>query len=71
MKHKNNSKRYNDDFRKMVVELYHTGQKVCKLSSKYSVSEVTIYAWEKCYSDGFNLQKSGPTPLSLGDISLS
>jgi len=23
-----NGKRYNDDFRKMVVDLYHSGQKV-------------------------------------------
>lgn len=28
MQHKNYGKRYNDDFRKMVVELYHSGQSV-------------------------------------------
>ena len=33
MKHKNNGKRYNDDFRKMVVELYHSGQKVRDLAA--------------------------------------
>lgn len=33
MKHKNNGKRYNDDFRKMVVELYNSGQSVKSLSS--------------------------------------
>lgn len=47
MKHKNNGKRYNDDFRKMIVDLYHSGQSVKNLSSEYGVSEVTIYAWIK------------------------
>ncbi|MGM8216858.1 IS3 family transposase [Bacillaceae bacterium W0354] len=50
MKHKNNGKRYNDDFRKMVVELYHSGQSVRSLSSEYGVSEVTIYAWIKKFN---------------------
>lgn len=47
MNHKNNGKRYNDDFCKMVVELYHSGQSVRDLSSEYGVSEVSIYAWIK------------------------
>jgi len=40
-------KRYNDDFRKMVVVLYHSSQSVRDLSSEYGVSEVSIYAWIK------------------------
>lgn len=32
MKHKNNGKRYNDDFRKMVGDLYHSGQSVRDLN---------------------------------------
>ena len=50
MKNKKNGKRYNDDFRKMVVELYHSGQSVRDLSSEYGVSEVSIYAWIKKFS---------------------
>ena len=50
MKQKKNGKRYNNDFRKMVVELYHFGQSVRDLSSEYGVSEVTIYAWIKKFS---------------------
>jgi len=42
-----NGKRYSDDFRKMVVDLYHSGQSAKNLSSEYGVSEVTIYAWIK------------------------
>lgn len=35
-------KKYNDDFKKTIVELYHTGSSVSALSSEYGVSEVTI-----------------------------
>jgi len=56
MKHKNNGKRYNDDFRKMVVDLYQSGQSVRNLSSEYGVSEVTIYTWIKKF-----------TPMDLED----
>src|SRR5699024_9860102 len=50
MTNNKNGKRYNDDFRKMVVDLYHSGQSVRDLSSEYGVSEVTIYAWIKKFS---------------------
>jgi len=50
LKHRKNSNRYNDDFRKMVVDLYHSGQKVKDLSSEYGDSEVTIYSWIKKYT---------------------
>lgn len=50
MKHKNNGNRYNDVFCKMVVDLYHSGQKVKGFSSEYGVSEVTIYAWIKKFT---------------------
>jgi len=43
----NNGSRYNDDFRKMIVDLYHSGQSVKDLSSGYGVSDVTIYKWIK------------------------
>jgi len=42
-----NKRKYNDDFKKMVVELYHTGSSLSTLNSEYGVSEVTIYKWIK------------------------
>ena len=48
-KHKN-GKRYNDDFREMIVDLYNSGHSVKDLSSEYGVSDVTIYAWIKKFS---------------------
>lgn len=56
MGNQNNGKKFNDDFKKMVVDLYHSGHLVKDLSSEYGVSEVTIYNWIKKYS-----------PISLED----
>lgn len=50
MKHKKNGNWYNDVFRKMIVELYHSGQSVQDLSSGYGVSDVTIYKWIKNFT---------------------
>ena len=36
-------KKYNAEFKSMVVELYKTGCSVKELSPEYGVSEVTIY----------------------------
>lgn len=38
-------KKYNAEFKSMVVELYKVGQKVKELSRDYGVLEVTIYKW--------------------------
>jgi len=36
-------KKYNDEFKKTIVDLYHVGNSVKGLSSEYGVSEATIY----------------------------
>jgi len=43
-------KKFNEDFKKMVVDLYNTGSSVRELSNEYGVSEVSIYKWNKKYS---------------------
>ena len=45
-----NGKRYNEDFKEMIVELYQTGSSVADLSREYGVTKVTIYKWIKQYS---------------------
>nr|WP_205001934.1 IS3 family transposase [Scopulibacillus daqui] len=49
-------KKFNEDFKKMIVDLYNTGSSVKDLSSEYGVSDVSIYSWVKKYS-----------PISLED----
>ncbi|MDR0676938.1 MAG: transposase [Elusimicrobiota bacterium] len=43
-------KRYTEDFKKMVSELYNNGASVKQLSSEYGIIDKTIYTWIKFYS---------------------
>ncbi len=46
-----NDKRYDENFKKMIVELYHSGSSVSDLEREYGVTKVTIYKWIKEYSE--------------------
>ncbi len=59
-------KRYNQEFKQTIVELYRSGTSVSDLSSEYGVSEVTIYKWIKVLSPIEN--GSGLTPTEIADI---
>jgi transposase len=50
MGNKNTGKKYNEDFKKMIVDLYNSGSSAKDLSSEYGVTEVTIYTWIKKFS---------------------
>lgn len=45
-----NSKRYPEEFKKQIVDLYHAGTPVAKLASEYGLVDQTIYKWIKLYS---------------------
>ena len=68
MKQRNTGKRFNDDFRKMVVELHHSGQSVKDLSSEYGVSEVSIYRWIKDFTPVDSSDKDSLTPKEVSKI---
>lgn len=40
---------FNDEFKKMIVEMYEGGEPVSKLSDEYNVSRPKIYNWIKLY----------------------
>lgn len=42
--------RYEEDFKRMIVELNQTGQSVRGLSKEYGLSEATIYKWKNLYT---------------------
>ncbi|HEY8364673.1 MAG TPA: transposase [Haloplasmataceae bacterium] len=49
---KRNGKRYDEEFKKMLVELYNSKQKtVSELEREYGVTKVTIYSWINQYSE--------------------
>jgi len=59
-------KRYDEDFKKMIVELYSSKQKtVSQLEREYGVSKVTIYDWIKKYSE---IQVDEDTTITNKDI---
>ena len=47
MEKKKSENIYNKDFKKTIVELYHTGSSVSELGSEYGISKGTIYKWIK------------------------
>lgn len=67
MKQAKSNKNYNDDFKKTVVELYHTGSSVSLLSSEYGVSEVTIYKWIKALTP-VSVEAGSLTPQEIATI---
>jgi transposase len=40
-------KRYTDDFKKMLIEVYNSGKPVHELCSEYGVTNPTLYKWLK------------------------
>jgi len=47
----NNGQRYDESFKKMIVELVESKQKtVTEIHREYGVTQVTIYKWLKTYS---------------------
>ena len=60
-------KRYNDEFKKTIVDLYHVGNSVKELSSEYGVSEVAIYKWVKAFTP-ISSEESSLTPKELAEI---
>ena len=58
-------KKYNTEFKSMIVELYKTGHSVKELSHEYGVSEVTIYKWIKQISPIASIED---TEITLEEI---
>ncbi|MGG3806420.1 IS3 family transposase [Metabacillus fastidiosus] len=57
-------KRYNQEFKETIINLYRSGTPVNQLSSEYGVPEVTIYKWIKMHSP-----IEGTNELTPADIS--
>ena len=48
-------KKYDENFKKMVVELYQSGQSVEQLGAEYGLSTQTIYRWIKLYTQNYEI----------------
>ena len=67
MERKHTGKKYNNEFKKTGVDLYHSGNSVRELSGEYGVSDVTIYKWVKEFSP-IGLREEPMTPKELAAI---
>jgi Transposase and inactivated derivatives len=67
MSHKNGN-RYSEDFRKMIVRLYHAGQSVSELVSEYGVSDVSIYNWIREYKHINPEDSESPTMKEVSEL---
>jgi Transposase and inactivated derivatives len=47
----NRSKRYDEEFKQSIVNLYHSGKSQLQLSKDYGVAPSTISKWIKQYSE--------------------
>ena len=43
-------KKFDEDFKKMILDLYQSGQTVEELAEQYGVASQTIYRWKKLYT---------------------
>lgn len=68
MSKRKNGKRYNDDFKKTIVDLYHSGSSVQDLSSEYGISNVTIYKWIKDFTPVEGVDGKEITPKEVDAI---
>ena len=44
------NKRYDEEFKKTIVDLYNSGKSATELEREYGISRSTIYEWIKDYS---------------------
>ena len=42
-----NNKRYSEEFKKQIIDLYLGGKPVSELAEEYGLVEQTIYKWKK------------------------
>ena len=51
-------KKYNFEFKSMIIQLYKNRRKVLDLSHKYGIWEVTIYKWIKQISPIYSIDET-------------
>ena len=44
---RNTGKRYADDFKKMIIEIYNSGKPIQEIFSEYGITSATLYKWLK------------------------
>ena len=45
-----NGKRYSEEFKRQIIDLYLSGKSVAELAEEYGLVEQTIHKWNKLYT---------------------
>ncbi len=51
-------KRYSEDFKKQIVELYNSGKTALDIEREYDLHAFVIYGWIKCYKKSGSFKAS-------------
>lgn len=46
----NNGKRYSEEFKQQIIDLYLKGEPIAQLAEEYGLVEQTIYRWKRLYA---------------------
>lgn len=53
-----NGKRYSEEFKRQIIDLYLSGKSVKELAEEYGLVEQTIYKWKKLYAPSIDVDEN-------------
>lgn len=53
-----NGKRYSEEFKRQIIDLYLSGKSVTELAEEYGLVEQTIYKWKKLYAPSIEVDEN-------------
>lgn len=60
-----NGKRYTEEFKRQIIDLYLAGKPIAQLAEEYGLVEQTIYKWKKFYAP--SIEVNDEQSISLND----
>ena len=58
-----NGKRYTEEFKRQIIDLYLAGKPIAQLAEEYGLVEQTIYKWKKLYSPSIEIDEGQTVSL--------
>lgn len=58
-----NGKRYTEEFKRQIIDLYLAGEPVAQLAEEYGLVGQTIYKWKKLYAPSTKIEEDQSVSL--------
>ena len=58
-----NGKRYTEEFKQQITDLYLAGKPIAQLAEEYGLVEQTIYKWKKLYAPSIEVDENQSVSL--------